>query len=676
MQLKSIKATNFLSFRSLEYNFTDKPTLIQGENLTDDSQESNGSGKSALQAAIEYSLFKTTSKKVRDNDLIHFGEDESTLQLQIECPVRNQTLTISRKIKQKGSSTLEVSINDTIQTTATVNDGNDFILEWVGISKDDLQNYFIINKERYKSFFSSSNREKIEMINRFSNAQLIDGIDKEVQKEVQSLETELKTIESSKTSSISKIRTLKDQVDFELNRDLKTEIELAVSKIEGQISDKKDLINDRTESIEIIKESTPLSEQVIKDWNHKIEDKSTIILEIQKSLNKLNEINLSDRYILLNEKSDLILQNRTKTTEQKRKLVNDKREIESILDEIEKNIKGAVKCPKCSHEFLVGDPDVDIEEEKLAKVDTEKLVKKTQQSIEEILLTLTELDLQETEIDSKKSVIKKEEDQVATQKREIRRQIENIQTEITDFENEIKSIQKTIDSNNSNIERKKLEIKNLEFEIENLKEQIKTVKQKQIDQNRVDELWAQMSVEGKKLYKLNKDLKLKKLEIFNTSQWIFNFKKFNMYMANSSLKVIQGYCNKFLQDVRSDIQIRWEGIKMLADGKLKEEITPYCIRDNEQRDFWSYSGGERARLDYSMIFTLQEMINKTNKYGGLHFLSTDEIAEGVDSQGLSDLMKSLSKMNKTILITTHVVNKNIGDNVLLIKKVNGVSTIN
>jgi len=123
------------------------------------------------------------------------------------------------------------------------------------------------------------------------------------------------------------------------------------------------------------------------------------------------------------------------------------------------------------------------------------------------------------------------------------------------------------------------------------------------------------------------------------------------------------------------MQIRWEGMKMLSDGKLKEEINAIILRDLGQRKFKSLSGGERARLDYSMILTLQRMINYTNKYGGLDFLSTDETCEGLDALGLSDLMKSFSNLNKTILLTTHVVNRTISDNILLIRKVNGVSEI-
>ena len=50
MRLEKLILKNFLTYQSLEYDFVNKPLLIQGKNLTDEGQESNGSGKSGIQS--------------------------------------------------------------------------------------------------------------------------------------------------------------------------------------------------------------------------------------------------------------------------------------------------------------------------------------------------------------------------------------------------------------------------------------------------------------------------------------------------------------------------------------------------------------------------------------------------------------------------------------------------
>ena len=48
MRLEKIVLKNFLTYKELEYDFKRAPLLVQGKNLTEEDQESNGSGKSGI----------------------------------------------------------------------------------------------------------------------------------------------------------------------------------------------------------------------------------------------------------------------------------------------------------------------------------------------------------------------------------------------------------------------------------------------------------------------------------------------------------------------------------------------------------------------------------------------------------------------------------------------------
>lgn len=674
MRIISVTAKNFLSFKELSYNFETHPVLIQGENLTEDSQESNGSGKSSLQSAVEYALFKTTVKPT-DADLIFWGEGEASVTLVIDCPIRKQAIQIRRAIFLKGSSKLEIDINGQPQSFATVVDGNKFILEWVGISKEDLQNYYIINKERYKSFFSSSNKEKIEMINRFSNAKIIDGVDKFVQADVDLYDQDLKNYEKNKTSILATVRTLNDQVKYELNRDLKAELQEELQAIGGNIISEQENIGLNNESIQNERLKITMNNRKIQEKLTTISDKTKLISEVESGLKELEKCDFSKDFSSIKEELASLTSQRELSIKESDILRKNQREINSILTEIENNITGSVECPKCSHRFLVADPTIDIEEEKIAKVETSDLLEKTKKAVEANSIKLDKFDSEYSRVEGDKKELQKQEDEILKRKKKIKQDLEVIESDVFELNRDIKIIETSISLSDNRINRLTEYNFGISEKIIGLEKLISDAKELQIDQNRIGELKKQMKAEGEKLRNINYSIRKKKIQIFETSQWIFNFKKFNMFLANTSLKVIQGYCNKFLQDIKSDIQIKWEGIKMLTDGSLKEEITAYIIRDSRMRGFWTFSGGERARMDYSMILTLQRMINSTHKYGGLDFLAMDEIGEGMDALGLSDLMKSLSQLNKTIILTTHVTNRSIGGNVLLIKKENGVSKI-
>lgn len=662
MRFVCLNCKNFLSFKDLSYIFEDKAILIQGENNSDDDQESNGSGKSAIQSAIEYALFKTTSRKVNDVELINYDEDECVVALSIECQIRKEVLTIIRTIRRKGGSTLSITIGLEPANFATVNDGNKLIIEWIGISVEDLQNYYIINKERFRSIFSSSNREKVELIGRFNRSSLIKGVDKLVQDDVLVEEQKLTKLLEQNVSIESKIDVLNEQLTFELSRNFEEEKQAEIFSKEQQINKLKYRITINKDTIDSI---TVNDIGILTNEQLEISKKLDEIEETLKSYGEFDDsvvIDLQESRKLVSEQ----ISNYVNDRKNSRSNLND---LDSTISEIERIIKGSVDCPKCGHKFNIGNPNIDIQEE------TEVLNKalKLQENINEKLNHINGLifDLEYKNEDTNKKI-----QDIENKREEFYKRKKGIQRNMDLMASNFREIEKQIELKKSEIHRLNLDNETFENNIQHYLLDIEAIRTRENDTSRVDRLKNEIHEFSVELKKIEKKISDQKLVIHNTSQWVMNFKKFNLHLANLSLLAIQGNCNKFLKDIKSDIQVRWEGNKLLANGSLKEEITAYIIRDNQVRDFWSFSGGERARMEYAMIFTLQKMINSTNKWGGLSFTSMDEIMESIDAEGLSELMKSLDSLKKTILVTTHVVNRSISNNIIIVKKINKVSSIN
>ena len=135
MRLDKLIMKDFLTWDYLEYEFEDRPLSVQGLNLTDDNQETNGSGKSGLQTAIEFCITAQNSRGVRDVELPTFGKKSAELHLYASCNVRKQQLHIKWIINIKGSNKLflETKSGDDVWLPvdfSTVDAGKKFILSW------------------------------------------------------------------------------------------------------------------------------------------------------------------------------------------------------------------------------------------------------------------------------------------------------------------------------------------------------------------------------------------------------------------------------------------------------------------------------------------------------------------------------------------------------------------
>jgi len=712
MKLVKIILEDFLTYDHLEYEFEDKPLLVQGLNLTDPNQKSNGSGKSGIQTGIEFALTAQNSRGVRDSELVTYGRKEASVDLTIRCDVRKETLNIKWKIKAKGSNVVEILINGKEVSFSNVNDGKKYIMDWTAISKEDLFNYFIINKTKFKSFFKSSNREKIELINRFSDASVIEGIEEIDTLDYQQL---LQTHKDEITKCEGAIETREELISFELNRDLEAEREELLEDIKDEVEKIKESIKDgedeidgfldeveeiKKEKIEALEEAERLKQESkdleaeAKELEPEIEAHYELARKAKEVVDEYVSIKIDDEYAsAMTDLEDA----ESKVEARRRKLrENEERDekIRKFIQTIDIALSGSITCPSCKHEFLptqTGDETVEelkrkkegIQEiEKKNEKEAESLKemkKKYEERMEEVRVVISSLNAAEKEDnDKKQALIEKMNEVTGTLQRlstkqssiikeaeRLARDASNVTLENRDRDMDIREIEADIEeSRKKNLKRKE--------DIKKLKNQ--GVAELEINKEFIKQQEDGILIEKAKITSYQKLVTETADKIYEMNVWSNNFKQFKMYLANQSLEVIGYHCNRFLQDMGSDMMVEFEGYKMLASGKIKDEITAKIIRGVE-RTFSSFSGGEQGRLLFASILANRHMINSTHPYGGLDFLSIDEVFEGVDGMGLKHLIRSAQALGISVMIITHVTDEDTADNILTIVKENGVSTI-
>lgn len=674
MKLDKIILENFLTYKDLEYNFSSNPLLVQGRNLTEEDQESNGSGKSGIFSGIEFCIAGSNSRDVRDKELVMFGEKEARTQLFASCDVRKESIHIDWTIKVKGSNVLTLNIikegASRNVSFSNVNDGKRFILNWFDIEKEDLFNYYIINKSRFKSFFKASNKEKVELINRFSDASIIDGLDKI---DTSDLKQEHISIKANINKVEGMIEVISGQILEEKNKDVEAEIqnkkEVLAEDIAEALEDKDNVskeikeINAKASSDleELIKLESDLKALEINVDAAKLLVDEFVETDFKESLEQAN----SDRdiqYNLLDNEVDQIDDMDLKSSK-----------VNKLIKDLEVELSGAITCPSCSTEFTLDCKHGSLDDVK-SKMYKAKEISKT------ISLKVTS---HEDKITSIKDTIKGVELKLSSISKD--KQIESQQKQVlinslNSATNEVQILNKNIlrltsltNEHKIDIADCKVDIKKFDLLVQGFKAELKNI-DTSITKSNLRPLEERLVSLRANLDKLELEYNDKGDEIYRMNQWINNFKQFRMHLANQSLEAIEFQMNRYLVGMQSDLKVKLEGFKMLANGTFKEEITAKIIR-NVERTFSSFSGGEQGRLLFAAILANRYMINSTHKYGGLDFLSIDEVFEGVDSLGLKKLVKSAKQLEIAVMIITHVTDEEVNDDILLIEKVNGISNI-
>lgn len=245
-KLSSIAINNIISFRKAELDIDQNvATLIFGRNEDNASQPCNGSGKSSLIEAISFALTGEQLRKVKSmEEIINDQADEASVSLVLTNDALDTKLTINRHISRKSPQVIQVikqtgpCDTDTEEVVQpTVADYNKYILEEIGLSKEDIYNNFILCDNKYESFFDTSDRNKKEVINRFTNGILVDDAIERVAADMEPMVNALQQ-QNSKIAgiegSIKAIETELENVE-EKNLSAKAEKEQRIQCLDEEI---------------------------------------------------------------------------------------------------------------------------------------------------------------------------------------------------------------------------------------------------------------------------------------------------------------------------------------------------------------------------------------------------------------------------------------------------------
>lgn len=766
-RLERIQAKNLCAFKTLDYKVEQQhTTLIFGNNMDDNSQQSNGSGKSAMLEAIAIGITGETLRKAKMDEIINDAEDTAEVEINLTNPDEGQQLIVHRAIFRKAAQKIDITFVDGEDVSNIVQSGvteyNKYILETIGLTRDDVFANYILTEEKFISFLSASDRDKKDIINRFSNGIMVDESIAALQNDTQPIEEQLKEAEKTVAICTGRVDAVTEQINTAITEQTERsqkkaerveEWKQAIAKKRAIIREKEqylkacDILANKYEALDKQREELEDSDKDIvacyktlkksleacefelgKDYAADAEQNKTqlaasqkAVKELEKEAKKLSaklesaknaQQKLSEKYAKFqtdfDKKSSTVEQNIAWLLEAIKKLENEndqlkrqRTQLETDIASLQKQLAGVIVCPNCKHEFVL-EGELDIQQARLRMQDREGEVKDITANIQRNQTEIAEYTVrgkderkkQNKLNDSKAEWSKKiveastavdeasmEMSRLKTQQQRLNDEVVKYSSAIQNARNELfdevySIIGEALSANDYNYKQAKLDIDNANGAVQSYEESIKDI-DKSSETDAIELLQSSKKKYEKELEVaiLDKESVERKLNDYKVQEAAFV--EFKTHLANTKIDALSHITNEFLEAIGSNIRIAFSGFTVLKSGKVRDKISISLIRDGvDCGSFGKFSKGERARVNLANILAMHKLTNVNCEDGkGLDLLVLDEILDGTDEQGLTNIFDALNQLQITALVVTHT---NIAENYpykTVVNKLNGVSYI-
>ena len=612
----NIRMMNLFAHKDSYYEFKNNAcTVIFGQNKTDKGMDNNGAGKTTLFEAICIALTNESLRNIKKDNFINRDSSSCRIEFELFNPVMRMTLKIVREFYRSGKSTkVEIWENGELNTQITsVNEANRRVLELIGVSREDLLRYFIISQDNNYTFFTASDTEKKEIMNRITSADMINPIMDELALRLHEKQAVYNDLDSYVSKLSERKETLEEQRQEMLESDDTAE----------RISGIKDKINDANSNI--------------AEYESKLEKMKKRQVNIDSEISNIHVEDTTDLNNSRKRKKSELENLESEITDNKRV----KRNLESELQD-------TIECPKCGYEFIhKSDLGLSVE-------DAKRLLAETQKEIKEASI----------KVEKKNAEISKITERI--------RKAEADQDQVNELEDEKKQLKRRVASYSEIIQ-------DLKTKIERWKKDIEDLKKQKSDDSALKNLNAKISECEKEIKKKTEEMKPIDEELDMIKYWQFHMGKsgFMTYLANRSVKIIEGITNSYLRKFGVDISVLINGFTILRSGEVREKIDVFVSSDGiTAESFMAKSGGERGRVMLAGVLGIQHLINLSTNGKGLNLLVLDEALSGIDAGGTLEIINTLNNLGTTVMmITQNIEDSSIFENCIRVVKEDGVSTL-
>lgn len=266
-RLESIEAESLCAFEHMKYTLPQqRTTLVFGDNMDNESQNSNGAGKSALIEAIVISITGEPLRKVSMDEIINDAHDSCRITAHFLNQEEGTEMEVRRMFTRKKPQAIEVSYGPygamEAVKEASVQDYNKYVLDMIGISKDAFYANYVLTVKKSHSFLSCTDRDKKDIINQFSNGILVNEAIDHLHEDTAVVAEQLDKADKAVAEQLGKVDAILNEI-----ANLKAEKEQRSDERARRIQSWRDGIASKRQLIRTSKDSIQSSDRLIKQWD-------------------------------------------------------------------------------------------------------------------------------------------------------------------------------------------------------------------------------------------------------------------------------------------------------------------------------------------------------------------------------------------------------------------------
>lgn len=664
LDLKYLAAYNFMPFGPkgivLDLKQLSNIVSVRGINLDnkapddDDTESSNGVGKSTIPEIIAWVIFGKTiknHKKIKIDDVIN-----NKIGKQCRGEVRWDKYRVVRGRKPKILDIWESETGDwdNAKKLSTDNDKTQEIIEEkFGLSYEAFLTICIFTDDNRNCFLECDGPTKREIVENILNLFVYRKKCDNVKKAIKQLTDGLKL----KVKEYELITNNKKNADFRLEQSLNNETSWLNGKkkelgvLIGQIKSKKDLLA-----------STDVGSELVK-----YQEAQARLVELGRLSTELETINAEDKNLLEGVKSDF-----EKSKEEVKIFIADfndlKTKIKNLRASIESKEKDiadvlthdGTKCSKCKKGICKDDPEI------------EEFIFSTRQEIDVIKNDLIEPENKVKEFQDKSGNFKVLQDELKLNISNLETKIRNSEGILTNYRNELLVC--------SRVREPKLNdhVMVIEQEINDLKRAYNDKKRESEGDSPHKGIITSIQQE---ISDLSISCEEKNKEVTDIENLLPYYEYWLKAFGDNGIRkwIIDGVIAPLNENIAYWMQYLIDNkIELTFNNQLEETIKriPY---DGDEFVYHTMSAGERRRINLaiSQAFAHLIMVN-SGKVPSLVFL--DEVATNIDQIGVQGIYRMICELSKEkqVFVTTHdqglleLLNNN---NTLWLKKENDITTL-
>jgi DNA repair exonuclease SbcCD ATPase subunit len=261
MILKTLKAKNFYSFRTVELDLSKFRNIVYVKGINRDSGGSNGSGKSSILEMITFAIFGKTIRKSTEEALVNC---DSKKNLEVEICVYKDGVGEAVITRAKRPNSLQFYLDGVDLTQENANKTQEKIEKELGLSYKTFVASIVFGQHVDLEFLSATADDKRTIIRNFLNLdEIFNWRDK-----IRDLKSQYRT-EAEKSSTV--ISELEKQSDKIKSKFIKETKDIKLEPLE-EVKKRQNLILNHREQLIFLK--------------NEIESKDILVRSIQEKINK------------------------------------------------------------------------------------------------------------------------------------------------------------------------------------------------------------------------------------------------------------------------------------------------------------------------------------------------------------------------------------------------------